>query len=90
MANSSFYWHDYETWGVNPRVDRPAQFAGIRTDENLEIIGEPLMIYAQPTVDFLPHPEAVLITGMHQQQQPVWLLVQSLSRAKCEYCHRLL
>lgn len=68
MAKASFYWHDYETWGVNPRVDRPAQFAGIRTDENLEIIGEPLMIYAQPTPDFLPQPEAVLITGITPQQ----------------------
>lgn len=68
MANASFYWHDYETWGVNPRVDRPAQFAGIRTDENLDIIGEPLMIYARPTADFLPHPEAVLITGITPQQ----------------------
>lgn len=68
MAKASFYWHDYETWGANPRVDRPAQFAGIRTDENLEIIGEPLMIYAQPTADFLPHPEAVLITGIIPQQ----------------------
>lgn len=67
MAKASFYWHDYETWGANPRVDHPAQFAGIRTDENLEIIDEPLMIYAQPTPDFLPHPEAVLITGITPQ-----------------------
>lgn len=64
----SFYWHDYETWGANPRVDRPAQFAGIRTDENLEIIGEPLMIYSRPSLDFLPNPEAVLITGITPQQ----------------------
>ena len=68
MAKPSFYWHDYETWGANPRVDRPAQFAGIRTDENLDIIGEPLMIYAQPGVDFLPHPEAVLVTGITPQK----------------------
>jgi len=67
MADSSFYWHDYETWGVNPRIDRPAQFAGVRTDADLNIIGEPLMLYAQPTPDFLPHPEAVLITGITPQ-----------------------
>jgi exodeoxyribonuclease-1 len=67
MADASFYWHDYETWGANPRVDRVAQFAGIRTDKNLDIIGEPLMIYAKPTGDFLPHPEAVLITGITPQ-----------------------
>ena len=64
MAEASFYWHDYETWGANPRVDRPAQFAGIRTDTDLNIVGEPLMVYAQPTPDFLPNPEAVLITGI--------------------------
>ena len=68
MTKPSFFWHDYETWGANPRVDRPCQFAGIRTDENLEIIGEPLMIYSQPTADFVPHPEAVLITGITPQQ----------------------
>ncbi|MCP4076047.1 MAG: exodeoxyribonuclease I [Gammaproteobacteria bacterium] len=68
MIKRSFYWHDYETWGANPRVDRPSQFAGIRTDQDLNIIGEPLMIYSQPGADFLPHPEAVLITGITPQQ----------------------
>ncbi len=68
MGKASFFWHDYETWGANPRVDRPAQFAGIRTDENLNIVGQPLMIYAQPSPDFLPQPEAVLITGITPQK----------------------
>lgn len=68
MSQSTFYWHDYETWGVNPRLDRPAQFAGIRTDAELNIIGEPLMMYACPTSDFLPSPEAVLITGITPQK----------------------
>ena len=68
MTKASFYWHDYETWGANPRIDRPAQFAGIRTDSELNIIGKPLMIYSQPTADFLPSPEAVLITGITPQQ----------------------
>ncbi len=67
MLKPSFYWHDYETWGVNPRIDRPCQFAGIRTDQELNIIGEPLMIYSQPGTDFLPHPESVLITGITPQ-----------------------
>ncbi|MBB3169364.1 exodeoxyribonuclease I [Simiduia aestuariiviva] len=65
---NSLYWHDYETWGANPAQDRPAQFAGIRTDEALNIIGEPLMIYAKPTEDLLPHPEACLITGITPQR----------------------
>ena len=63
----SFYWHDYETWGAQPAVDRPAQFAGLRTDLDFNPIGEPLVIYAQPADDFLPQPEACLITGITPQ-----------------------
>ncbi len=66
--SKTFYFFDYETWGVSPSQDRPAQFAGIRTDENLNIIGEPLVIYCQPPVDYLPNPEAVLITGITPQK----------------------
>ncbi len=64
---ASIYWHDYETFGANPKTDRPAQFAGIRTDLELNIIGEPLVIYAKPATDFLPNPEACLITGITPQ-----------------------
>jgi oligoribonuclease (3'-5' exoribonuclease) len=32
MTQNSFYWHDYETFGVDPQRDRAVQFAGIRTD----------------------------------------------------------
>lgn len=67
MAEPTFYWHDYETFGADPRRDRPAQFAGIRTDANLEIIGEPLMIYCKPPRDSLPQPVASLITGIAPQ-----------------------
>ncbi|CAA0115028.1 exodeoxyribonuclease I [Zhongshania aliphaticivorans] len=68
MANQTFYWHDYETWGANPARDRPVQFAGVRTDAELNIIGEPLMVYSRPSPDYLPHPEACLITGITPQQ----------------------
>ncbi|MCG6966124.1 MAG: exodeoxyribonuclease I [Chromatiaceae bacterium] len=63
----SFYWHDYETWGAQPAVDRPAQFAGLRTDADFNPVGEPLVIYARPADDFLPQPEACLITGITPQ-----------------------
>lgn len=66
MANT-FYWHDYETFGVDPSKDRPSQFAGLRTDENLNPIGEPLVIYCQPQKDILPAPMACLITGITPQ-----------------------
>jgi len=65
---SSFYWHDYETFGADPQRDRPAQFAGVRTDLDLNIIGEPLVIYCQPAEDMLPQPEACLITGITPQK----------------------
>lgn len=63
----TFYFHDYETWGANPHIDRPAQFAGLRTDANLNPVGRALKLYAQPTPDFLPNPEAVLVTGITPQ-----------------------
>lgn len=63
----TLYWHDYETTGTDPRFDRPLQFAGIRTDTDLNIIGEPLMIFCQPPSDVLLHPQASLITGITPQ-----------------------
>ena len=61
---SSLFWYDYETTGINPRCDRPLQVAGIRTDEQLNEIAEPLNIYCQPSDDILPHPAACLVTGI--------------------------
>ena len=63
----TFYWHDYETFGANPAKDRPSQFAGLRTDFDLNVVGEPLVIYCQPQRDNLPSPEACLITGITPQ-----------------------
>lgn len=64
---ATFYWHDYETWGANPAYDKPVQFAGVRTDMDLNPIGEPLMIYCKPSPDFLPDPQSCLITGITPQ-----------------------
>ena len=55
---ATFYFHDYETWGADPKKDRPAQFGGIRTDLDLNPIGEPDMWYCQLANDYLPHPVA--------------------------------
>lgn len=68
MAENTIYWYDFETFGIDPRRDRASQFAGIRTDEELNIIGEPLMIYCKPADDFLPDPMACLITGITPQK----------------------
>ena len=67
MSEATFYWHDYETFGTDPVRDRPVQFAGQRTDADFNPIGEPLVIYARPADDYLPHPEACLVTGITPQ-----------------------
>jgi len=68
MPSIALYWHDYETFGVDPRRDAPVQFAGLRTDEDLNPIGKPLVIYCRPPTDRLPSPEACLVTGITPQQ----------------------
>ncbi len=65
---SSFLWHDYETFGVDPARDRPSQFAARRTNAALEPIGEPISLFCQPVIDVLPHPDAVLLTGISPQR----------------------
>ncbi len=68
MTETTLYWHDYETWGTVPARDKPSQFAGVRTDLDLNIIGEPLVQYCKPSLDSLPHPIACLITGITPQK----------------------
>ncbi|NMM89065.1 exodeoxyribonuclease I [Rhodococcus sp. SRB_17] len=67
MSPHTFLWHDYETFGADTRRDRPAQFAAIRTDADLNEIGAPLMLYCQPANDYLPDPQSCLITGITPQ-----------------------
>ena len=67
FKSPTFFWHDYETFGLSPSRDRPSQFAGIRTDMNLNEIDEPIMQYCQLSPDYLPSPEASLITGITPQ-----------------------
>lgn len=64
----TFYFYDYETFGKSPSMDRPAQFAGVRTDKNFNIIDKPLVIYCAPADDYLPEPEAVILTGITPQE----------------------
>lgn len=78
----TFLWHDYETFGAYPQLDRPAQFAAIRTNTSLEIIGEPLNWYCQPARDVLPHPIASLITGITPQEALKKGLVEAEFAAK--------
>ena len=64
-----FFWYDYETGGRDPRRDRPVQFSGVRTNESLEIIEEPLNLMCAPALDYLPSPGACLVHGISPQRQ---------------------
>lgn len=82
---SSIFWYDFETTGISTRRDRPLQVAGIRTNEALEEIGEPLNIYCRPADDILPHPAACLVTGI----TPATLLEKGVCEADfIERLHR--
>ena len=67
MPKTTFYFYDLETSGINPRDARVMQFAGIRTDMELNPIGEPHNVLVKLTDDVLPEPDAVLITGITPQ-----------------------
>jgi exodeoxyribonuclease-1 len=64
----TFYFYDLETSGFSGRNDRIMQFAGQRTDKDLNPIGEPDNIYIKMTADILPQPEAVLVHGITPQK----------------------
>lgn len=64
----SYYFYDLETSGVSPKRSRIMQFAGQRTDEHLEPIGEPDDIYIKLSPDILPEPDAILLTGITPQK----------------------
>lgn len=66
MTEKTFFWYDYETTGVDPKTSRVSQFAGIRTDENLNPIKE-TTFYCKPSHDVLPNPGAINVTSITPQ-----------------------
>lgn len=80
---SSILWHDYETFGGDPRRDRPCQFAALRTDFDLNVIDDPVELFCKPAPDFLPDPISVAITGITPQHA----LQKGVSEA--EFCARI-
>jgi exodeoxyribonuclease I len=64
----TFYFYDLETSSGNARGGRIMQFAGQRTNENLEPIGEPDNILVKLADDVLPEPDAILVHGITPQQ----------------------
>jgi len=63
----TFYWYDLETFGLDPRWDKIAQFAGVRTDTAFNQVGEPLVAYCRITPDYVPNIESCLVTGITPQ-----------------------
>lgn len=64
----TFFFYDLETSGLKPREDRIMQFAGQRTDMELNPVGEPVNILVKMTDDALPSPCAINVTGITPQQ----------------------
>ncbi|MBX2824467.1 MAG: exodeoxyribonuclease I [Gammaproteobacteria bacterium] len=80
---ASFYWYDYETFGTHPGLDRASQFAGVRTDIDLNLTGEELLIFNRLTDDYLPQAEACRVTGIGPQQ------VQEKGLAEIDFIRRI-
>ena len=80
----TIFWHDYETFGADPRRDRACQFAGIRTDTELNIVDDPVQFYCRPAPDFLPDPVSCAITGI----TPQYALQHGLK--EYEFCQRIM
>ncbi|HLG91206.1 MAG TPA: exodeoxyribonuclease I [Candidatus Saccharimonadales bacterium] len=64
----TFYFYDVETSGFSPRTDRIMQFAGQRTDMDLNPVGQPDNSLIKMTPDVLPEPSAVLVHGITPQK----------------------
>ena len=67
MTKKTFFFYDLETSGLNPREDRIMQFAGQRTDMELNPIGEPVNILVKMSEDALPSPGAIMVTKITPQ-----------------------
>lgn len=67
MANT-LLWYDLETFGLNPRSDRIAQFAAVRTNDKFEIIDDPIILYCKISPETIPDPMACMVTGITPQE----------------------
>ncbi len=65
--SQTFFFYDLETSGISGRDDRIMQFAGQRTDMDLQPIGDPFNVLVALNDDTLPSPDAIMITGITPQ-----------------------
>lgn len=67
MDTKSFFFYDLETSGLNSREDRIMQFAGIRTDLDLNPTDEQVNLLVKLSDDTLPSPGAIAVTKITPQ-----------------------
>ena len=60
----NFFFYDLETSGLDKANAHIMQFAGQRTDENFNPIGDAVNILIQLSDDCLPSPNALVVTGI--------------------------
>ncbi|MBQ8156967.1 exodeoxyribonuclease I [Candidatus Saccharibacteria bacterium] len=78
----TFFFYDLETSGLDARADRPMQFAGQRTDLQLNPIGDPVNVLIKLGEDTLPSPHAIMVTKITPQST----LQDGLTEAEfCKY-----
>ena len=63
-----FFWYDYETWGLDRIRDRIVQFAGVRTDEDLHPVEEPVNLICKPGLDTPIDPRSMSIHSILPQE----------------------
>ena len=68
MNKPTFFFYDLETSGLSPRDDRIMQFAGQRTDLDLNPIGGPVNLLVKLNDDTLPSPSAIAVTKITPQK----------------------
>ena len=68
MATPTFFFYDLETSGLSSGDDRIMQFAGQRTNLNLDPVGEPVNLLVKLCDDTLPSPGAILTTKITPQK----------------------
>ncbi len=68
MAAPTFFFYDLETSGLSGSDDRIMQFAGQRTNYNLEPVGDPVNLLVKLNDDTLPSPGAILTTKITPQK----------------------
>ena len=64
----TFFFYDLETSGLDARSQRIMQFAGQRTDMDLQPVGEPVNLLVCLSDDILPEPSAIMVTGITPQK----------------------